>query len=549
MLTWREVWYYVRLLQRWWWLLVLAVTLPAGIAYMRTQNQPEYYVSKIAIAVGNSFTTASPNAGAIRLSGTLAEYYAEVARRETILRPVAEKLQLPLSWQDLRGMINTGVNGKANLLEISVVDTNPERAATIARAVADEVIRFSPTSPEELAQERAALDRQIEIVSANIESISRKIEELQALEQSADSAFDISAIQAQINGLQVSYNDAQNTFVQLLDLRDGNEATRLTVFEDASVPTSPLPTKRSLTVLTAALGGLLLSILGVLILNKLDDRWHEGSELREYLGVEYLGSVPGAQPMVVSAPALAARREHAVREIYTRILLAAMERGGNTLLISSPKPSRSRSALSVDLAEFYTRAGHRVLIVDADMLVDSDLSMSYLASLARQDDDAHETDQPIVNYENDVKMRSYLQPTPLENVTLLSRRVGPDEGAQIPMLPWPELLQNLKRQADVILFDGPSVLNGADAALLAPLVDGVVLALDPARDTRSDVIESKSRVLRKPEAQLLGAVVISGRGQPGDMRGRGRSLRNGSSNGNGRQLLTNKAGVIEDNNE
>lgn len=543
MLTWREVWYYVRLMQRWWWLLVLAVTLPVGVAYLRTRNQPDYYVSSASITIGNSFITPSPNPNAIRLSGTLAKFYAEIANREVILRPAAEELQLPLSWRDLRGMVEVNVNADANLLEIKVTDTNPERAAGVAQAVANEIVGFrtnsSSSSAEMLSNERAELDTQIVQTRSQLAGISASIQELENLTANANSAYDVGDIQGQIDELQQNYDDTQDTLIQLMELRDGNVATQLAVFEEASMPSSAMPSRRSLTVITAGFGGLLLAILGILLLNKLDDRWRDGKELRDYLDIDHLGGVPGGQPILLSSPSQAARREHAVSEVYTRILLAAMERDDNTLLISSPKPSKARSALTVDIAEFYARSGNRVLIVDADMLVDSDLSVSYLSNLVTQDDTAK---QSVVSYESDSKMRAYVQATPFENVTLLGRQVGPDDGTQVPMLPWAELLNNLKRYADVIIFDGPSVLNGADAALLSPLVNGVVLTLDPARDTRSDVIESKSRVLRKRDAHLLGAVITSGRGQSSEMRGKGRSLRNG----NGAQLLTNKSEAIEE---
>jgi hypothetical protein len=63
--------------------------------------------------------------------------------------------------------------------------------------------------------------------------------------------------------------------------------------------------------------------------------------------------------------------------------------------------------------------------------------------------------------------------------------------------------------ADVIIFDGPAVLHGPDAALLAPHIDGVVLAVDPAVDNREEVAKSRERLLHQNGSRLLGAVTFT----------------------------------------
>ena len=35
-------------------------------------------------------------------------------------------------------------------------------------------------------------------------------------------------------------------------------------------------------------------------------------------------------------------------------------------MLTSPQPSESRAAFSIDLADLFSRAGHKVLIVDAE---------------------------------------------------------------------------------------------------------------------------------------------------------------------------------------
>ena len=181
------------------------------------------------------------------------------------------------------------------------------------------------------------------------------------------------------------------------------------------------------------------------------------------------------------------------------------------LLVSSPEPNAARSAFSLDLADVFAQAGHRVL------LVDTDLSEAHLSTLVEHQgqatpDTANTTgidlwsrwQQSAANNE----FWSRLQITALKNVRLLSgRHTNGDLPMLVPSLHWPTLVEALRQYADVVIFDGPSTLKGPDAALLAPLVDGVVLALDPKRDRRAAIAETRDRLMLQPGAQLLGAIV------------------------------------------
>ncbi|MFP4438658.1 MAG: hypothetical protein ACLFVO_15555 [Chloroflexaceae bacterium] len=526
MLTWREIWYYVRLLLRWWWLLGIAVTLPAGIAYMRAQNQTDYYVARTTMQVGDHFERTDFNPQAVRVSNDLASYYREMANREAILEQVSQNYaQGELSWNQIRRMLKININTNANLMEVSITDSRPERAALLADGVVQEIINFSPTLSETV---RTDLEEQLQVARDRRDAFEQQVEDLQAQSVNLDSAYDRAILNEQIAALQEELAVAQNDYLQYLNILNSASSNRLKILEPATVPGSPMPSKHMVTIAMAGMGGLLVAVFGVLILDRIDDRWRNAREMKDRLGLTHLGTIPGSQPMLIAPPPLAARREHAMRQAYTRILLEMIERGDRTLLVTSPKPGKARSAFAVDLAELFARSGYRVMLVDADSFVDSDVATSYLSSLVSDEDDTVAEGYSMVLPESNVKKQTYVKPTPLENVMLLGRQIGPEAGPQMPMLPWAELLKGLHQCADVIIFEGPSALNGADAALLAPLVDGVVLTLDPVRDARSEVAESKFRLLRRSTTHLLGGVMVSHRGS-GDLRNRGSRSRNGSS--------------------
>ena len=67
-------------------------------------------------------------------------------------------------------------------------------------------------------------------------------------------------------------------------------------------------------------------------------------------------------------------------------------------------------------------------------------------------------------------------------------------------------MRQLAKDADVVLWDSPPVLAAADAALLAPMADGVVLIVERAQ-TQREAVEAACQQLVDVKAKLIGIVV------------------------------------------
>ncbi|ACL23715.1 polysaccharide biosynthesis tyrosine autokinase [Chloroflexus aggregans] len=500
MLTWSDIWSYIRVMLRWWWVALLAALLAAGSAQVIALRQPDYYVSRTTLRVGDTLSTAIPDPQMIGLSNTVTSFYAEMAKREVILKPVVEKLALPFPWQVIRDyMLSTSVNRQASLLEITITDTNPQRAAAIADSLAAELIRFGPNSPENITAQRNLLNEQIERAQREIEALDRQIEQTRDMLAQATSAADLREARNRLQELELSRDSAQNAYTQLLRLQNTSLVNSLTVFEAASIPTTPLPNKRNLTVAVAGLAGLILGFIASFVLEALDTRWRNSNDLRIRFGLNFLGAVPGNQPLINLSAEEAQQRSSAVKEAHTQIVLAGLPRNARTLMVSGPHPSQERSALVVDLAQCYTLAGYRVLLVDAET------EQALLSSLFNDPDAAL---QPII-IDGEAQVWSSLRVVPIKNILLLARNTDENGKPLPPSQPWPTLVENLQRAADILIFDGPSTLSGVEAALLAPLVDGVVLALRPVADSSHDIQQSLKRLTLKRTDHVLGAVMLT----------------------------------------
>jgi polysaccharide biosynthesis transport protein len=502
MITGQELRQWLRAALRWWWIMVIAVGIAGGTAYYLTQQETRFYVARTALMIGNTLESRLPDQNQLSIGWALARYYGELARREPILQPVQESLKLPFTWQLLSDrMLTTNVVPTANLLEVYVTDTNPERAAAIANAIGDRLIAFSPTAPEKIEEERRVVEQQIKESDAKIQEIQKTIADLVQQQSAATSASDLAEINQKLSQFSATLAQEQSSYKSLLNYKSSSIINSLNFFERATPPTDPLPSKRKVVVGSAGLAGLLLALLAIYLLELLDTRVRGAGDMQEQFKINSLGSIPLGPPMLVSPAEFVDERLIATRDAQTNIMLAAAERGTRTLMITSPQSSESRTGFSLDLADLFARSGHKVLIVDADS------ARSFMTQMLLPHGPPQA--QNVLSATEQSNVWAYLQPTPLQNVALLPGQWNPNGApAMLPSLRWRELVQHLLEAADVIIFDGPAVLNGPDAALLAPHLDGVVLALDPATDNRDEVFKSRERLLHQTGSNLLGAVTF-----------------------------------------
>jgi polysaccharide biosynthesis transport protein len=503
MITGAEAGRLLRSYKRWWWVSVLAVALAAGTAFVTSLRDVRYYVATATLVVGNSFESTLPDERQISLSSALARFYGELAGRKPILESVVTQLQLPFSWDVIsQYMLSTSVNSSASLLEITVTDSNPQRAAAIANAIGDQLIRYSPASPDKIQSERVAVEQQIADSTAKIRDLEQQIAAANDERNRVTAASDLTEINNRITQLNLSLQQEQEAYRSLLSLKNNSIVNSLAFFEQAAVPTTPLPSRRTTTVAIAGIAGLLLSLLAIYILDRLDTRVRTSRDVEDRFALATLGDVPIGPPIITAKGEYAQRRQRAIHDTHTQILLATSEIKLRTLLVSSPEASEHRSVLSFDLAHLFASSGYRVLLVDAD-LANPTLTRMVAPAII----------QPWTHIPNDTnnELWVHLRQTAIPNLTLLPGRIDgiPGLPTLVPSLRWGEIVEQLRGVADVVIFDGPSALTGADAALIAPHVDAVALALLPATDSRDSIEATRKRMLHNPKTRLIGAVTMT----------------------------------------
>ena len=503
----QEIRTYLRLITRWWWLLIISAIIPMVISYQFASQQPDLYQAKATLVVGTSvFQDPDPNRSQMDLSNTLAAAYAELIRQRPVTEAVIERLGLERSPQALAGQIGTSIRSGAQLLEIHVTDTNPQAAALIANALADELIRRSPSSGQD-PEQQDFIRNQLDELRAKIEDVDKRIEDLSASLSNLTSAAEIQDAQERIDALEQVKSRYQSTYADLFDSYHAESPNVLSLFEPASVPTSPIPSKTKLIVAVAGVAGVGLALGAIVLMEFLDTSLRWGNDdMQSVLGLPVLGAIARSSyrskngSLAKAFDPLSPSAEM-VRSLRTNIFLAAKEQPLRTILVTSPATGDGKTFAVAQLGLTIAAEGKRTVVV-----VDADLRKPTL----------HEAfDLPNIHGASDLlsdqaslgcsSWPEGVQKTEVDKLYLLSAGEPPlDPSALLTSARLKELLNCLKKQADVVILDSPPELVGPDAGVLASAADGTVLVVSDRGTRRDKALKAKEDIIKCDEANMLG---------------------------------------------
>ncbi len=284
----------------------------------------------------------------------------------------------------------------------------------------------------------------------------------------------------------------------------------VSVVEGAPIPTEPIGPRLQLYMALGFLVGLLGGIGLAFLLENLDTSIRSAGDLEGMVSLPLLAWIPrfGRRWAGNSGPRLDGTEGSTVGEAFrvlsTNTLSSAERFRGRSrvrsLLVTSAEPRAGKSTVAINLAAAVARKGRRVVIVDGDLrgpslhrVLGLERGLGLLEVIADPD-----------------RLSEALQTTEIPGVKLLpSGLLGSSELLSSPSMR--VVMQRLSGEADLVLLDSAPVLSSADTAVLASMVDGVLLVV--ARDQTTG--RSLSLALRQLEhvgARMLGLVFNKARG-------------------------------------
>jgi succinoglycan biosynthesis transport protein ExoP len=516
---------YFNAIKRWWWLLVVGMIIPMSISYHFLSQQPALYQAKVTLMVGSAMQQPGYDPSLARASTSLAQAYTVLVKRRPITQAVIQRLDLGRSPEELAEWITAWISPEAQLLEIMVTDTSPQAAALIANALADELIRQSPVVKEESQRQQEFVRKQLADLEVKITNVEEEIRVLEDSLANLTSAAEIEEAQRRLSSLQGVAADYGSTYASLYESLINSSANVLTVVEPAIEPTWPVSSKSRLILLVAGAAGLALSLAAAFVIEFLDDtlRW-ESYKDRALLDLPVVGLMPRLPQeygRISTDIPLDSSKAEALRFLRTNIFLTLVRRSISTLLATSPgrRESRTTTIVASPVSTLLVtspgrREGRTSIVASLGMAIASGGQRVVMVDADLRTPDLHE----VFGLPNDYGLcelllghepstAKALQDTNIPNLKLLAAGRPPLDLALALTSPrLIELIETLREQADIVIFDSPPVLLAPDTAILSGLVEGTLLAVRDGYTTLESASRAKEQLSAYEGAPVMGVL-------------------------------------------
>ncbi|BDB44727.1 MULTISPECIES: polysaccharide biosynthesis tyrosine autokinase [Mycobacterium] len=491
---------FVRTLLLHWKLVVGAVLACLAGAAAITAFQTKSYESSATVLLSFSGETdlmqvyQGTQAAEERLSS-----YAAIAGGHAVAERAVEHFHLPVSADVLANETKVAFTPKSTLFTVTVTDTDPNRAAALAKAVADEFTMMvgtlgapkapgAPLTPQPTPSPSAAPSTDQPQAGDTTPSLSASASVPAPV--SATTAAPTAAPDAQ----QEPTQQASPTPSQL-------PMARATVVEQPGVPDKPVKPVPVRNMAMGLVAGLLLGT-GVALTREAADRTvRDRAKLENLTGLPTLAELPGHRG---NAPRFGTdiSFDDAVRGLRAR-LLRAIGPGANRVLLTAPFGGEGTTTTAINLSRAFAELGEDVLLIEGDP------RRPTIAGLLKV-----ESGEGLSNVLSNPDIATEAtKPTSIPRLFVLAARAVRREtlptSAFLPEV-LDKVLTDVAKTFERTVVDGPPVLASADSGLLGGAVDATVLVARAGRTTEDELSDALT-ALRAAGADVVGTVLTDAR--------------------------------------
>ncbi len=489
--------------RRKWWIIatILAVTSIALIYSLLFQDKVYEATSRIIVRekpLGSDiFSTLDLEDMSTQPERSI-QTQVELIRSKNLAAQVIEALQLQLSPNELMKKLKVEPLSKTNIIEIKIKDRRPELARDIANQY---VIKYQEWRRSENVKEVAAARTEV------WDALQKTKDEAIALSREIEQRFGSQPVPEELKvEQQIAFNyyvDLQRTYRELVineELMSGG----LEILTDEDAPSKPVEPQPVRAGLLALLVGSVLGFALAFLVNYLDDTVEGREEAERLFDAPVLGEIPRSPEIradsrsnivMISSPRSAT--SEAFRALRTNIQYINYELKSKVILITSSGPGEGKTFVTANLGVALAEAGHKVLIVCADMRKPGLHGCFHLHNKAGL--------STVLIGKGE--MEDFLASPGFPNLKVLtSGPLPPNPSELLGSRRMKEALEKARSRFDFVLMDTPPVLATSDTAVLGPRVDGVIIVIN-AGSSRRDEAKKSRELLSQVKTRILGTVL------------------------------------------
>jgi non-specific protein-tyrosine kinase len=479
-------------------LLTLIVTV--AVATVVTFKITPIYTASCTLRVATAASGYSNYIYADRLLNT----YTKLATSGPILNELTNNLKLQTAPQ-----VTVVTIPNTELIKISVESPDPQVAQNSANTLAE--ILMAQAKQLYAGEGMSTQDVLGEQLTQAENDLTKARQEYDAyVSQHPSDTSQIAAMDAAIQLRQKTYNDLLSQYDHAR-IQESILANIISIVEPAIFPLAPSKPNKALNIGLGFLVGLVSGVGLAFLFENLGTRLYTSKQIEAAVELNSIGKIP---IMERGRPfSLKTQKTHVDANLHTpfteafrRLMIQILMQNPNSqkkrgalrsLLITSSEPGEGKSTIAVNLAIAFAQSGKKVIVVDCDLHMPKQHQINGLSNQVGLS--TLLTEQ--------TSMEEIVQESGIPGMYVLTSGPLPPNPAKILEGPrMISLIRDMSQQYDVILLDSPAFLVLADAALLAPIVDGVILV---ARRNfiQEGAVKETRRQLAEIKAHVIGLVV------------------------------------------
>lgn len=316
-------------------------------------------------------------------------------------------------------------------------------------------------------------------------------------------------------------------------ITEAQKVGNASIVDPAVMPLAPVSPQKASGIILSAMAGLILGVALALIFETLDTSAGTIEDVEQLLNLPILGVIPSASRQLIEGKNVLARlknkifrpKEVSANEDKVRLivhyeptsLIAEAYRNIRTnlqftpskkcILIASAGPREGKTTILTNLGLAFAQKGLKTLLVSSDLRrpaiaktfgLKKEPGLSEFISGSAKVSDCLRNISDIMM--GDIPLEEVIKSPGLGNIWIFpSGHIVSNPAELLESEKLPNLIEELKQEFDIILFDSPPLLSITDASLLAPKVDGVILCYEIGRTARGALLRAKNQL------ELVGA--------------------------------------------
>lgn len=195
------------------------------------------------------------------------------------------------------------------------------------------------------------------------------------------------------------------------------------------------------------------------------------------------------------------------RTLRTNIQFMNANNNLKTILVTSSAPGEGKSWVSANLAITFAEANKKVLLIDADMRMGKVARMFKVASTPGLSNYLSGIDELGMKLKEELDIDKYIKATENENLYLITAgNLPPNPAELLTSEKTIEMINKVKEEFDIIIFDAPPTLIVADAIILSRFIDNTVLVAQYKKTKKENIIKTK-KAIENVGGKIAGVII------------------------------------------